>query len=208
MRAILAAAVVLASVAACDKSGPTGPTPPGPFGVTPRATIQRTILPVEAQFRDSLWRELAFNQYDEPGETNAITRPLTTTSPNLYIKMGDPTLRQVVSYGQRDWIRGAFPRIVEDITGTPFHGEIQDGIADYTASGWITVRYVTEAEEPEIAKDNVCGRASIGDNPGNIWILRYDDCVADPYFRRMFAHEVGHALGLRHVSDPVGAYES
>ena len=28
-----------------------------------------------------------------------------------------------------------------------------------------------------------------------------EDCVADPYSRRMFAHEVGHALGLRHVSD-------
>ena len=93
--------------------------------------------------------------------------------------MGDPDLRPVVSYQWRDWMRGAFPRMVEDITGKTWNGEIRDGIADYTASGWITVRFVTEAEEPEMA----CGRASVGADSGNIWILRRDNCVADPGFR-------------------------
>ena len=67
--------------------------------------------------------------------------------------------------------------------------------------GWITVRFVTRAEHPGIGAS--CGLATPGSDPGSIWIARDNgECFRNGYFRRLFAHEVGHAFGLWHVADP------
>ena len=161
--------------------------------------------PVDARFDDQFWRQLVFNQFDYPGTVGRqMTRVLETTSPNVYIRMGDPTGRRVVSYGHRDHMRRAIPRLAEQLTGQPYRGRIEDGIADRTQPGWITVRFVTQEEEPDIS-EGACGRASIGADPGNIWIIRRARgnkyCTDDRSFPEIFAHEVGHALGFRHVAD-------
>ena len=64
--------------------------------------------------------------------------------------------------------------------------------------GWITVRFVTLEENPDIGSS--CGLATPGSNPGSIWIARDNGlCFRNGYFRRLFAHELGHAFGLWHV---------
>ena len=169
----------------------------------PQATYD--TKPVDHRFNDQYWRELVFDQYDRHGTlNNRVTWPFPHHSPSLYIRMGDPTGRRVVSYQHRDHMRRAFPRLVRQITNEPWNGEVRDGIEDFSAPDWITVRFVTQEEEPEITHD-ACGRASVGGNPGNIWIVRRARgnkwCVHEWGFAPLFAHEVGHALGLYHPSD-------
>ncbi len=161
--------------------------------------------PVDAQFRDRFWQALVFNQHEDPGTiTTRRSWVLETPSPNVYIRMGDPTGRRVVSHQQRDHIQRAVPQLARQLTGQPYRGRIESGIEDRERTGWITVRFVTQEEEPEIT-DGACGRASVGGDPGNIWIIRRargnKRCVDPSFFPELFAHEFGHAMGFRHVTD-------
>ena len=199
-----AAAGVLLLAVGCGDGSPTAPTSvvdptPQPQPPTP------PTRPVEARFDDPFWRQFMFNQFDAPGTISwRTTEVLETTSPNVYIRMGDPTGRRVVSIGQRDHIRRAIPRLAEQLTGQPYRGRIEDGLADREQPGWITVRFVTQEEEPDIS-EGACARASVGADPGNIWIIRRARgnryCVDERYFPEIFAHEFGHALGFSHVAD-------
>ena len=159
---------------------------------------------MDSRFDDAFWRRLVFDQFENP---NTIDGPssrtrVLATSLNVYIRMGDPTGRRVVSFDQRDHMRRAIPRLAEQLTGQPYRGVIEDGIGDRTLAGWITVRFVTHEEEPRIAEGR-CGLALVGTNPGSIWIIRRargnKDCVDEAIFPELFAHEFGHALGFFHV---------
>ena len=161
------------------------------------------VRPVDSQFNDWFWRQLVFNQYDDPSRQRG-NFTLDTTSPNVYIRMGDPTGRRVVSFQQRDHITRAVPRLAQQLTGSPYRGRIESGIEDRTRTGWITVRFVTQEEEPEIS-GGACGRARVGGDPGFIWIIRRargnKRCVDPSYFPEIFSHEFGHAMGFFHVAD-------
>ena len=188
----------VAALAGCDKDTPrrslVGPTPI----ITPPVVVVVDVRPVDSQFNDLFWRQFVFNQYDEPSRQwgNYV---LDTTSPNVYIRMGDPTGRRVVSYQQRDHITRAVPRLAQQLTGSPYRGRIESGIEDRDRTGWITVRFVTQEEEPQIS-DGACGRARVGGDPGAIWIIRRargnKRCVDPSYFPEIFAHEFGHADGV------------
>ena len=132
--------VVLVSLVACNDS-PTSPsTLPGAI-----ADPEPQSRPVDSRFDDAFWRRLVFDQFDNPNtldDPSTRTRVLAT-SLNVYIRMGDPTGRRVVSFDQRDHMRRAIPRLAEQLTGRPYRGVIEDGIGDRTQRGWITVRFVT-----------------------------------------------------------------
>ena len=96
------------------------------------------VRPVDSQFNDWFWRQLVFNQYDDPSRQWG-NYTLDTTSPNVYIRMGDPTGRRVVSSQQRDHITRAVPQLAQQLTGSPYRGRIESGIEDRTRTGWITV---------------------------------------------------------------------
>ena len=135
-----------------------------------------------------------------------LIEQLPRNTPILFTKMGDPTGRRVVSYQQRDHMRRAIPRLAEQLTGQPYRGRIEEGIGDRSRKGWITVRFVTYEEDPEIAK-GACGRAYIGAETGSIWIIRRHAngvkyCVSSKAFPGLFAHEFRHAMGLWHVDEP------
>ena len=198
----LSLCLTLAVLAGCDpdtpRRSPLGPTPL--FTPTPI-----DVRPVGARFNDRFWQALVFDQDDAPGQiVSRRSRVLENPSPNVYIRMVDPTGRRVVSYQQRDHMRRAIPRLAASLTGQPYRGRIEDGIGDRSAAGWITVRFVTYEEEPEISA-GACGRASIGADPGNIWIIRRargnKRCVDPSFFPELFAHEFGHAMGFFHVAD-------
>ena len=190
--------------AACDGASPTAPSQmqiPNVTGTTPTFLVR----PTDARFDYFFWQELVFNYGDYPNSLNtAVSWVLDTPSPNVYIRMGDPTGRRVVSYKKRDHMMRAIPRLATQLTGHQYRGRIESGIGDRRRYGWITVRFVTQEEEPRISA-GACGRASVGDDPGNIWIVRRARgnrfCVNDSYFPILFAHEFGHAMGFWHVTD-------
>ena len=194
-RLALPCLVVLVTLVACNDS------PTGPSTFTDPGSPSR---PVESRFDDAFWRQLVFDQFDNPNTIASTRTRVNATSLNVYIRMGDPTGRRVVSFDQRDDMRRAIPRLAEQLTGQPYRGVIEDGIGDRTRAGWITVRFVTVEEEPEIS-EGACGRAGVGMDPGSIWIIRRargnKNCVDDAVLPGVFAHEFGHALGFFHVAN-------
>ena len=192
MKARSALLILLAGALACIDS-PSAPTR------TRRPTAESR--PADARFDDRFWQELIFNEHDAPGAGDFV-RVLSDPSPNVYIRLGNPTgTRQVVSGDRQDHIRRAVPALAEQITGQPYHGRIEAGIEERgDREGWITVRFVTRAEHPDIGAR--CGLATPGSDPGSIWIAYDDDrCFQNGYFGRLLAHELGHAFGLWHVAD-------
>ena len=214
-RTLILIALVLAT--GCGDSGnPVGPSPtpvlavPRPGGppttvVVPPPPPPIDVRPVDSRFIDRFWQQFVFNQYSDPGRWRG-SYVLENSSPNVYIRMGDPTGRRVVSHQQRDHITRAVPRLARQLTGQPYRGRVESGIWDRTRRGWITVKFVTQEEEPDLS-DGACGRARVGGDPGEIWIIRRargnKRCVDPRYFPELFAHEFGHAMGFRHVEDRI-----
>ena len=200
---------------ACDEGAPSSPTAPT---VTTDAA-NRPRLPLRAdrrspvvlaapdpRFRDQFWRELIFDQNDSPGTLNdrwTITWPLPTTSPHFYLKVDDRSGHRVVARKHLDHMRRSIPGLAQQLTGHAYGGRIQEGSRNprRDSRGWITVEFVTVAEVPEIKE--FCGRAGVGADPGYVQIVRDGDnsCLSDSLFPKLFAHELGHAFGLRHVAD-------
>ena len=191
MKARWALLVLLAGTPLACIDSPAAPTP-----ATEPAPASR---PADPRFDDRFWRELIFNEHDAPGDGDFV-RVLSNPSPNVYVRLGDATgTRRVVSDDQFDHIRRVLPPLAEQVTGQPYHGRIVAEIEERgDREGWITVRFVTLEENPDIGSS--CGLATPGSNPGSIWIARDNGlCFRNGYFRRLFAHELGHAFGLWHV---------
>ena len=201
----LSLCLALAVLAGCDQDTPRRSSVVGPTPMITPPPPPIDVRPVDTRFTDQFWRQLVFNQFDDPGPIDQrVAWVLETTSPNVYIQMGNPTGRRVVSSQQRDHMQRAVPQLMAALTGRHYRGRVEAGLEDRILLGWITVRFVTEEEEPEIAEAH-CGAAQVGADPGNIWIVRRargnSNCVSDRFFPKLFAHEVGHALGFRHVED-------
>ena len=59
-------------------------------------------------------------------------------------------------------------------------------------AGWVKVEVV---DHHEAASERTCGLAWVGADAGHIWIIAGRRCD----FAALFAHELGHSYGLRHV---------
>ena len=153
------------------------------------STLDKT-RPVDPRFDDAFWREFLYGKagtsplsddwrpglYDETGPRYA--------TPDVYIWTRNTTK------SIRHHVYDQFPRIFQALTGRPFTGRIYSGPNDRELANTITVRF--HALES-------CGRASIGPSwDGSTWLVVDLTCSLP----RVFAHEVGHALGFHHVTDP------
>ena len=123
-----------------DNGSPVGPTP-----ITPTPVVD--VRPVHSRFNDLLWQQLVFDQYDNPGRWRPCqwcttgSRVLDTTSPNVYIWLGDEAGQRVVAPRHVADMRRLIPRAMRQLTGHAYRGRIETGLQDRKSLGWITVRF-------------------------------------------------------------------
>ena len=156
-------------------------------------------------YNDRFWQEIVYNGYDNPGGPKEYISTLDDPLPGFYLWLGDPYGRRVASDSWISWARRNVPRAVESLTGERYYGRIEGGLADRNERGWITIVFDTPPHE--IENRNWCGSAAIGANPGRIKLYLESNggwrprCSGGNYELHTIMHEIGHAMGFRHVKD-------
>ena len=157
-----------------------------------------TVRPVDARFNDAFWRELVYG--DDLGEYSRSAVLPDPARMHVYLR-DDPW----PSGFPRDvWIpriRDQIGSVVHQLTGEPWLGHFVTGLEREDQIGWITIRFADFAVE-FAGWPVACGRTYVGDVRGTIWINIPAWCLPPSYFPHLLAHELGHAFGFNHVSDP------
>ena len=213
-----------AHVATVDQHGRVTARNPGRFdtiatarGLEARMTGMEVYPGPSLYFDDRFWQEIVYNDYDHPDETKDYIWTLDAPLPGFYLWLGDPAGRRVADDSWLGWARRNIPRAVESLTGKRYRGRIEGGLADRNETGWITVVFDTPPYEPANASNNNwCGLAFVGTNPGRIWLFldergrprhstgscgTHDHMRPANFFIKTILHEIGHAMGFRHVQD-------
>lgn len=222
--------VALLCLAGCGGS-PSGPTPITPQSITVSGQLSDTVsgvslgtysetvaslpalvtitrpgyLPRTAAIRSAsqavdlipesfdlgFYRQLARNGHEAPTALEPLR--LLSASPSIYLQTTGLQASTVAAY------EAAARAVVPALTGGRLQvaaWETGDGVRSPQA-GWIMVELMND---PALN----CGRSLVGMAAGQVWMNTADKChrqgdiVNTP---NLFAHEIGHALGFRHVDD-------
>ena len=198
-------------------------------GVVPFPAHERSGAAVDAADVDALrfprpgwvdvqfWDELVFNALEKPDYEDRRTFGLSDAELadlDIYIKTTAPEEGvSPISEDMLGWWRQAISEAVREITGEPWRGRITTGVdSRELTDGRINVGIGTEEY---FADRDACATATTSyyafpDGGYARWAyaeIRFnpddDSCIfRDDSRATTMAHEIGHVLGLFHVSDP------
>ena len=163
------------------------------------ATAQ--VWPKDADFNDRFWRELVYDEYEEPsGVADGVSFVLPDpTAMNVYLRT-DPWPRNLPRNVWIPRIRDQIGSVVHQLTGERWQGQLATGPERTDQSGWITIRFLDFSDNPNLSP-SACGSAYVGAIKGKIFFNMTCQGISPGYFPHLLAHELGHSFGFFHVSD-------
>ena len=167
------------------------------------ATSVTTVWPEDAEFNDRFWRQIIYDEYEEPGGASGTAQSWVLPDPaamNVYLR----TDNWPSSLPRNVWIpriRDRIGSVVHQLTGERWRGQFGTGPERADQDRWITIRFIDYADRPDFSQ-TACGHAVVGSTIGRIYLnTARRPCLAPVYFPHLLAHELGHAFGLFHVSN-------
>jgi hypothetical protein len=154
------------------------------------------LIPLAAPFSMDFYRQFVRNTYDAPTKLEPLRR--WTDNPRFYVRTVDEAGRPIEA-DVLNLVVSTIPRAVQAFSAGKLSAAsvVQGSESRAPANGWINVIFQRDP------KSDACGRAFVGINPGQITL--WDDrcnCGSIKIPGEVVMHEVGHAMGFWHVSDP------
>ena len=183
------------------------------------ADVDALRFPQPSWVQRQFWDELVFDATEESDYDDRRTFGLTDSelaNLDIYIKTTAPDDGVApISEQMLTWWRQAIPEAVREITGQPWRGRITTGVDSRALTdGRVNVGIGDEEDFADREKACAIARTSYYAYPdggyaewayGEILFRPDDDdgCIfRDDARGTTMAHELGHVLGLFHVSDP------